>query len=303
MNTLDEKLDKKRKTALYFFDQPNKKYYDYNIKIKEYYKNTKWLLFRIFGSKDGFMHIGLNKYGNYKKNHGYELFQPSLINKFIHKNNFKNILELGCGQGSNLAYLSYKNPDIKLKGIDLFPSTNMIKKQKNVQVITGDYHDLSVIPNNSVELIYAIETLCYAEDIKKVLQEAYRILCKDGILIVFDAYRKKEVSSYSFSELLFLHTIEDGFGLKQFCNISYFNRAVHQAGFSCMKEMDLKHYAAGYLKDISIRIRKYLRLGIMLKTILHFLPSEVLGGMKAGFLIEDSIKYNITVYKLHILTK
>lgn len=301
MNKLDKKLEKKLSIALNFFGRPDRKFIPYNIEIKNYYQNTRWLLFRLFASKKGFMHIGLNKNGVYKKNKGYELFQPFLVNKFIYAKHAMHVLELGCGQGANLNYLAYKNPNVSFWGIDLCPSYTFIRK--NIKIISGDYHDLSRLPNSSVEIIYAIETLCYAENIEKVLLEAYRVLKKDGFLIVFDAYRKKPESYYSATELLFLETIEDGFRLKQFPSIKYFNQAIRQSGFSCLKELDLKKYTIGYLNNVSTRIKKYLRLGTLLKIFLQLFPDDVLGGMKAGFLIEDSIKYNITTYKLHILKK
>lgn len=303
MNELDQQLEKKRKTALIFFERSNRKNSPYYTEVKKYYKNTKWLLFRLFGSKDGFMHIGLSRNKFYKKNKGYELFQPSFVNKFIQSNGCKFVLELGCGQGTNLAYLASKNLDAKFWGIDLCPSNYLVKGKKNVHILTGDYHDLSKISSNSIDLIYAIETLCYAENIKKVLQEAYRVLSDNGILIVFDAYRQKETERYTFEELVYLKTIEDGFRLKQFQDINFFNQITQQSGFMCLKEIDLKQYALGYLNDITTRINKYLRLGIFLKIFLQLFPDDVLGGMKAGYLIEDSIKYNITTYKLHIFKK
>ena len=59
MSKLDQKLEIKRKIAINFFGRSKKKNTSYNVNVKKYYKNTKWLLFRLFGSKDGFMHIGL----------------------------------------------------------------------------------------------------------------------------------------------------------------------------------------------------------------------------------------------------
>lgn len=294
-------MEKKLNITLDFFERSDRRSVPYNIEIKNYYQNTRWLLFRLFGSREGFMHIGLSKYGDYKKNRGYELFQPALINKFIYAKHAMHVLELGCGQGANLNYLAYKNPNVLFWGIDLYPST--ILKRKNITIISGDYHDLSRLPSGSIDIIYAIETLCYAENVEKVLLEAYRVLKKDGFLIVFDAYRKKPESYYSATELLFLKTIEDGFRLKQFHNINHFNQAIRQSGFSCMKELDLKRYTIGYLNNVSARIEKYLRLGILLKIFLQLFPDDVLSGMKAGFLIEDSVKYNLTTYKLHILKK
>ena len=154
-----------------------------------------------------------------------------------------------------------------------------------------------------MDIVYAIETLCYSQNIEKVLKEVHRVLSPNGIFIIFDAYRKKQNIIYSSAELRFVKTIEEGFGLIKFQDIDYFNQIIYSSKFSCIKEIDLKKYTRGYLNNLSTRITNYLRLGIFLKIFLRLLPNDVLGGMKAGFLIKDSIKYNITTYRLHILTK
>lgn len=304
MSNQNQKLEQNLRIALYYFGFSKKKDISYNIGITKFYNDTKWLLFRAFGSKEGFMHIGLGKNNLYKKNCGYELFQPAFINKIIHtQKSAKNVLELGSGQGTNLVYLANKNFNITFWGIDLNPSNNMLNQKKNVHILSGDYHDLSMFPDNSISIIYAIETLCYAKNIEKVLQEAYRVLSKDGKLIIFDAYRKKAKKLYSPVELRYLKAIEEGFCLNQFQNIDYFNQVITRTGFTCSKDIDLKKYTIGYLRNLSARINGYLRLGIYIKVFLKLLPDNVLSGMKAGFLIEDSIRYNLTTYRLHILIK
>lgn len=301
MNNYHSKLMNKLKKATFFFRRREKRYTSYNNRVKNYYKRTKWLLFRLFASNIGFMHIGLSNSGKYRKNSGYEFAQLLYVNKFIINHPVKNVLELGCGQGTNLAFLAWKNPNINLFGIDLYSTKRFYKR--NVKIIVGDYHDLSMFQDNSVDLIYAIETLCYATNINKVFQEAYRILVKNGKIIIFDAYRQKKQFDYSRDEILYIKTIEEGFALNQFININYFNQAIYKNKLYCLKEIDLKRHTVGYLKNITTRVTRFFRLGLILKNILYLLPDDVIRGMKSGYLLEDSVKYNLLTYKLHILTK
>ena len=90
--------------------------------IKRYYKKTKYLLYRLAGSNVGYMHIDISDDGIHKKGKNYQTYHVNKIDEIIKKNNFKNVLELGCGQGANMAYLAKRNPDVKFTGIDLYPS-------------------------------------------------------------------------------------------------------------------------------------------------------------------------------------
>lgn len=305
MYKYDTILENNLHIALQFFGCiPSHLKRTYNNSLRVYYKKTKWLLFRAFGSKEGFMHIGLNSRNYYKKDHGYEYFQLKVVDHYIKKTGAKGVLELGCGQGTNLYYLSKWNSNSHFQGIDLYPSKySRFKKNSNVHILVGDYHDLSHIKTNSIDLVYAIESLCYATNLDKILKEVSRVLKRDGILIVFDAYRKRDDSQYSFIEHVYLQTIEDGFRLKKFPYIVNFEQTVAQNGFKFQKNMNLKKYTRGYLNEIFIRIQHYLHFGVLLKILLKLLPKDVLAGMKAGYLIKDSIKYDLTVYKLHVLSR
>ena len=162
---------------------------------------------------------------------------------------------------------------------------------------------MSEFKDNSVDMVYAIETLCYSQDVEHVMREIHRILKPNGICIIFDAYRNKPCSQYTYTEKLYIEAIEEGFCLDAFTYIDDFNNVVRRVGLSFNKVIDLKPYTQGYLNNIFRRIQRYMRLGIGLKLFLKFLPSEVISGMLSGYLIRDSIKYNLTVYQLHVLSK
>lgn len=54
------------------------------------------------------MHIGISDDGICKNDKNYQTYHVMKIDEIIKQNNFKNILELGCGQGANMAYLAKK---------------------------------------------------------------------------------------------------------------------------------------------------------------------------------------------------
>ncbi len=79
-----------------------------NYKRVKYYKKTKYLLYRLVGSNEGYMHIGISDDGICKNDKNYQTYHVMKIDEIIKQNNFKNIPELGCGQGANMAYLAKK---------------------------------------------------------------------------------------------------------------------------------------------------------------------------------------------------
>ena len=68
--------------------------------------------------------------------------------------------------------------DKNFYGIDITKSN----KVTNLNITTqyGDYHDMSMFEDNSMDIVYAVETMCYATDIQKVLSEISRILRPSG---------------------------------------------------------------------------------------------------------------------------
>lgn len=102
------------------------------------------------------------------------------------------ILDVGCGTGSTSLYLAERYPNVDFLGITLVPkeiemamNTQKEKHIKNTKFILGDYNDIR-LPNNSFDGIFALESLCYTEDKKNVLNKFYKILKPNAKLVVTD---------------------------------------------------------------------------------------------------------------------
>ena len=169
-----------------------------SINITEkYYKATRVPFYRIFCSKYGFMHIGLSSDGKYIKNMKYEFTQAKIISKHLKNISTGNVLEIGCGQGTNLKYLSEHFPHLKFIGVDLLPGSKLNGKiPPNVFFVKEDYHKLSSIPNKSIDCIFAIETICYSTEKERLFHILYQKLKANGILIIFDGYSCKDRKYY-----------------------------------------------------------------------------------------------------------
>lgn len=111
------------------------------------------------------------------------------------------ILDAGCGIGGSAIYIA-KNIGSKVTGINInknqIEKAKILAKKNNVQDRTEfyvkDFTDTR-LPNNSFDVIWAIESAIFAENKTDFLKESKRILKPDGRMIIADIYEKENITS------------------------------------------------------------------------------------------------------------
>jgi SAM-dependent methyltransferase len=106
----------------------------------------------------------------------------------------RDVLEIGFGQGFNLAWLAPRFPGVRFSAIDLTPSHLALARGrldqlgvKNAVLTGGDFHALPY-PDASFDHVYAVEAFCYARDLRQALSEVARVLRPGGSFRLFDGY-------------------------------------------------------------------------------------------------------------------
>ena len=263
--------------------------------IKSYYHHSR-KYYKLFHSKEGCMHFKL--YSNEKKK--IDIYgQSSIINKYIADKKGSKILEIGCGQGADIKYLSKRNKNVEFYGLDLCLPKEI--KNKNKIMVRGDYHDLSLFESNSFDLIYAIETLCYSEEKTKVFKEINRVLKPNGLFIIFDGYFNKEGIELSEKEKIAVKLTDSGMAISKFEGINSFE--IKRKGFELIERKD-------FTKDLLPSWKKYERFSnifIKFKLIrylgLKIISKEALGNVITGNLGYVLFENEFYVYMIHVYEK
>lgn len=269
-----------------------------NKDIVDFYKNTKFLQYKWFYNSYGFMHMGISEDGKTHRKTDVT-YQVGEIHDFI-KENTRNIVELGCGQSSNLELLAYMHNDIEFAGIDLYPTYPDQRDYPNIKIIEGDYHALP-FDNNSVDIIFSIESLCYSSNKSKVLEEVSRVLKSGGIYICFDAYALSTPVERRGIRREVFRFMEEGWKLTEFEHLNNWEEIINNSDMFLEERRDLTDGIKPCLVWLSGQVKKYTSFPFSL--ILSKLPKAVLSNTLAGYFILDAVRFGDLGYYMHRMKK
>ena len=124
-----------------------------------------------------------------------------MIPKYRYVEDGDKILDVGCGIGGSSIWLA-KNFHCNVVGVNITPAqvekARRLAKESGVSDLTNFYvedYNKTSFRDKSFDVIWVLESICYAESKKVFLQEAWRILKSGGRLIVADGFLDKRPSS------------------------------------------------------------------------------------------------------------
>jgi ubiquinone/menaquinone biosynthesis C-methylase UbiE len=105
----------------------------------------------------------------------------------------KTILEIGCGNGVQCMYIHEKCNPLMITGVDLDPSNieiaNSEKKRKqlnNIDFYLGDAQTLTMIKDNTIDVVFNIESALHYPDKIAFLKQVFRVLKPGGKFVITD---------------------------------------------------------------------------------------------------------------------
>jgi len=130
----------------------------------------------------------------------------------------QNILEVGCGNGTQSIYIyenykpaSVKGVDINTQNIELANSIN--GAHQSLEFMVDDAQQLSQVADNSVDVLLCIESAFHYPNKEKFMQQVNRVLKPDGKFLIADILSRSYKNRYFMEKwkrkMSFHHWTED----------------------------------------------------------------------------------------------
>lgn len=266
--------------------------------IRSYFKVNDWA-YRHFHSQDGFMHFRISLNGCFTDEDAY--YQPDTVSEFIKAGDV--VMELGFGQGANLLYLARCHPDARFIGVDLSPLKKKKEVPENVSTYQLDYSNLSQFEDNSVDVMYAFETIVHNTDKEKIYREVFRVLKPGGVIVVFDYALAASFETYDAHLQKAIALISKGGAAAMIESLEELNTHYANCGLKLEKSVNHTRATLPDLKRLERKAAKILERPWLARLMFWLLPDQFVSNIILGYLGYDSGNAGIGSYQEWILRK
>lgn len=272
--------------------------------IQEYYRTNK-IPYSIFHTSTDRIYMGISRDGIYKEDD--LLGAARIVSKNISDLKAHSVLELATGRGANSYFLAQQFPECEFYGIDISPAQLSLaykksKKTKNYHPASGDYHDLSSFADNTFDVVFVVEALCYSTHKQRVLEEVRRVLKTGGRLIIFDGYLKKYEEELTEDEKLACTIVEKGMALADFESYGDCKKTMYSM-YKLLEEEDLSAFVIPTMERFERLAAKFFRRPKLARLLLQILPKSVLYNALTGYLLPTTMREGVYCYMLTVLEK
>lgn len=276
-------------------------------RVSDYYDSSQWL-YRLFcyDSKSLGMHFGF--WNKNTSNHQQAILNENqAIVNLGHIKAGQRILDTGCGVGGTAIYIA-KTTGAHVTGITLVPqqvklALNYATKHSVSHLTNFSVQDYTHthFPSNSFDLIYGIESICYAHPKQSFLREALRLLKPGGRLVIADGYSTRKPQNVI--EKKILSEFNQSFALKELITVSAITQAIKSTGFVNIKVIN----KTNSIKPSVAHFYRLARIVLPFTTFLKHLPVGPIQALHRNSLAlvrtAQAIKINLATYAIHTAQK
>lgn len=245
-------------------------------------------------SRKGCMHVALNEDGQYDPD-GY-LTQSREVAAQIQATGAKKVLELGSGMGFNTLALAPDHPDVQFTGLDLMAhhiktATKNAAGLKNVYFLQGSY---DAVPESlfGVDVVFGIETLCYATDLDNVARQIAAALVPGGRFVMYDGFRRSDFHSAPPDVITAARLFEVTTAVTNgFWRIEDWEAALMRAGLVILHSEDITDHSIAGMRVLQRRSAKFFK-SWKYRVLRHVMPKYLIrnavGGLTGPYMIEGA---------------
>jgi ubiquinone/menaquinone biosynthesis C-methylase UbiE len=261
--------------------------------------------YRLFHSTEGSIHMALNYDGRFDKAGYYE--QARIVSQHINELTAKDVLEIASGKGFNSIFLAQRHNEVEFSGVDLTPAHVKLAQRKslkfnNLEFSLGDFQDLKFAPQ-SFDIVFEVESICHATDMRAALLEAYRVLKPGGRFIVIDGFRKPGFENLDSKMKTAAKLVEVSMAVGHPWMIDSWLDLADEVGFTVRKVEDLSYAIMPNLKKFQLLARGYFKYPSIGKYILRISNPNLVKNAIAGLLMPITLEANVQGYYKIILER
>jgi SAM-dependent methyltransferase len=274
--------------------------------IAEHYENC-FGTYRRRHSSEGALHLALNE-GRRFDAAGFGGQAARLLAQWAGQPHAA-VLELGFGQGYNLAWLAPRLPGSRLAGVDLTPGhvshVQALLTERgigNVDARRGDFHALPWA-DASFDQIYSIEAFCYARDLPVALAEANRVLRPGGSLTLIDGYLTRDPQAMQPEEARSALLAARGMAMEGIPVADELLRAAQGVGLALERRTALDALVMPDVKRHERLLGWFVHWPWLARRLLARMNPLVMRNVLAGYLMGPAMERGIWTYQELVLRK
>lgn len=191
--------------------------------------------YRVFWhGSTGALHFGMR--GGQGRGHKAELLHTNrVLSNSVDIRPGERVLDAGCGVGGSSAWLA-RERGARVLGITISErqlglARDAVAAQGLQDTVSFELRDYTRtgLPDASFDVVWALESSCYAADKKALLSEFYRLLRPGGRLVVADGFLAREAATPT--ERALHSAFHSGLLLPDLPSVEAFSDAARSAGF------------------------------------------------------------------------
>ncbi|MEM7735955.1 MAG: methyltransferase domain-containing protein [Deinococcota bacterium] len=217
------------------------------------------------------------------------------------------VLELASGQGVNSNYLAERYPDVSFTGIDLTPkhlkvAEGFAAKRANLNFVKGNFQDMP-FAEASFDVVFEVESICYATNMAKAVAEIYRVLRPGGVAVLFDGFRLTSAKSVSAALKQANELVEAAMTIDAFWELTDWLELVRAQGFTVLQLEDYFEKVLPTLARLQTLARFFIDTPMLRVVLPKVLPPKLLQNAIAGLLMPFTIQAGTQAYYYIVLQK